>query len=171
MAANNSVSVKEDTSNATDINNNNINDNNIACNGNSSIKIKGNNSSIKRKLLNSYTNKKNNDANVSTMRSQNNLLTVKNPRTGSVSKDSVYDFDHMVGNENEHKNDNNVKWFRKKPKGYQTDNSIHKFYVTRLKHSLIISFLLLIAIQNIFLSFLSFFSGYVRLRFIKNKNY
>jgi hypothetical protein len=47
------------------------------------------------------------------------------------------------------------------------NNAMHKFYRTRLKHSLIISFLLLIPIQNICLCFISLLSEKV----IKNLFY
>lgn len=42
------------------------------------------------------------------------------------------------------------------------NKSMHRFYVTRLKHSLIISFLLLVPVQNFFLFFISQFSELVR---------
>ncbi len=41
------------------------------------------------------------------------------------------------------------------------DDSMHRFYVTRLKHSLIVSFLLLLPVQNVFLFFISQFSELV----------
>ena len=46
---------------------------------------------------------------------------------------------------------------------------IHRFYTTRLKHSLIISFLLLIPVQNLFLFLITQFSemvGFVGLLFV-----
>ena len=43
------------------------------------------------------------------------------------------------------------------------NNAMHKFYRTRLKHSLIISFLLLIPIQNICLCFISLLSEKVNI--------
>jgi hypothetical protein len=51
-------------------------------------------------------------------------------------------------------NDWSFKW---------NQNSMHKFYITRLKHSLIISFLFLIPIQNIFLFLIIQFAEKVRI--------
>jgi len=45
------------------------------------------------------------------------------------------------------------------------NRSLRKFYVTRIKHGLVISFLLLIAIQNIFLFLISLFSETVCILF------
>ena len=42
------------------------------------------------------------------------------------------------------------------------NHNMHKFYATRLKHSLIISFLLLVPIQNFFLCLISQFSDQVK---------
>ena len=49
-------------------------------------------------------------------------------------------------------------------------NPMHKFYITRLKHSLIISFLFLIPIQNLFLFFILQFSEKVSCKFWRNFN-
>lgn len=47
------------------------------------------------------------------------------------------------------------------------NRSLRNFYVTRIKHGLIISFLLLIAIQNFFLFFISLFSEAVCISFFQ----
>lgn len=64
----------------------------------------------------------------------------------------------IKNNLNQSESNDDYEQYSKSP----ANGSMHKFYITRLKHSLIVSFLLLIPIQNCFLLILSQFSELVR---------
>ncbi len=69
----------------------------------------------------------------------------------SCSKDTTKSKDNTVN----HNNDHDQTLLEQK----SINNPMHSFYITRLKHSLIISFLFLVPIQNFFLFFILQFSA------------
>lgn len=79
----------------------------------------------------------------------------RNSKMDSQINESNTNLANNYNTSNNGSSSNNIEY-----KPSKTDN-IYKFYITRLKHSLIISFLLLIPIQNFFLCLISQFSEQV----------
>jgi hypothetical protein len=128
-------------------------------------RIRTNSSSLK---LNKSSNKIESLAanNFSSTDNNNNNNLIKNQQNSINTNNSIFKMNFLTRNRSWNKNNLNSNKENAQHDGNEDglnvkNESMHRFYVTRLKHSLIISFLLLVPIQNFFLFFVSQFSEQV----------